>query len=320
MGSPKDPLLENEATDRTYYATGVLLDTTDFVAEQSYHRGRLARALSALHGVGTASGLSVDYEPHHKNSPGDPTDLEKAKEVGELVVSPGIAIDPLGRLVEVTTKSCIRVKRWYEGYEPAKLVRRIDDDFNIGPSVLNVPPEGVVADLFLRFRVYERGWTPAMASGLYDATDAVSPARLRDGYELRLVPRGELGQKPPSVPASPWPLPDGGKTWPSPSDWSQNPDTRVSDLKKAILASWHPGRPALLDKLWSSTFLPHELRYENNLAVEDPAWVFLARVVIGVTGIADSAGRSTRTGAVVVDNEMRPFAVTVAALARWLGI
>ncbi|WP_257446360.1 hypothetical protein [Archangium lipolyticum] len=320
MGSPKDPLLENEATDRTYYATGVLLDTTDFVAEQSYHRGRLARALSALHGIGTASGLSVTYEPHHKVSPDDPTDLAKAKEVGEIVVSPGIAIDPLGRLVEVTTKSCIRVKRWYEGQEPSKLVRRLDEHFNVGPSAVDLPEEGVVADLFLRFRVYERGWTPAMASGLYDATDAVSPARLRDGYELRLVPRGEQGQNPPSVPPSPWPLPDGGKTWPERPEENQDPATRVSDLKKAILSSWHPGRPALLDKLWSSNFLPHELRYENNLPVEDPAWVFLARVVIGVTGNADSSGRSNRTGVVAVDNEMRPFAVTVAALARWLGI
>lgn len=310
MSTPKDPLLENEAPDRTYYATGVLLDTTDFVTEQTYHRGRLARALATLHGVGTASGLRVAHETNDQ----DPV------QEGELAVYPGLALDPLGRQVEVSSKSCIRVKRWYEGYEPGKLLRRPKSDFNVGSTVTGLPDTGVVADLFLRFRVYERGWTPAMASGLYDATDAVSPARLRDGYELRLVPRTEL--HPPNVPDSPWPLPTGGKPWPDPSSPGDTA-ARRSALKNALLDSWHPGRPALLDKLWGSAFLPDELRFDKSQPEgkePDPAWVFLARVVIGVSGASDSGNRPIRTGTVAVDNEMRPFAVTVAALTRWLGI
>jgi hypothetical protein len=310
MSTPKDPLLENEAPDRTYYATGVLLDTSDFVTEQTYHRGRLARALATLHGVGTASGLRVAHETNQQ----DPV------QEGELAVYPGLALDPLGRQVEVSSKSCIRVKRWYEGYEPGKLLRRPKADFNIGPTTSTLPDQGVVADLFLRFRVSERGWTPAMASGLYDATDTVSPARLRDGYELRLVPRTEA--LPPSVPDSPWPLPTGGQTWPTPSTTADQ-TARRSALKKALLDSWHPGRPALLDKLWDSAFLPDELRFDKSQPEgkePDPAWVFLARVVIGVSGSNDSGNRPVRTGTVFVDNEMRPFAITVAALARWLGI
>jgi hypothetical protein len=310
MSHPKDSLLESEATDRTYYATGVLLDTTDFVAEQTYHRGRLARALATLHGVGTAAGLFVKHEP--KNT---------AVVEGEIAVSPGLALDPLGRLVEVTSHACIRVQRWYEGYTADKLLVRSKEHYNVGLPLEQLPPLGVVADLFLRFRVYERGWTPAMASGLYDATDAVSPSRLRDGFELRLVPRQEeAGKLLPGVPVGPWPLPERGSRWPEQSA----PGARKS-LKEAILHAWHPGRPALLDRLWKDTFLPHELRFdpnqpENDHKVADPAWVFLARVVIGVNGHAEAGKRAVRSGAVAVDNEMRPFAVTVAALARWLGI
>jgi hypothetical protein len=313
MSSPKDSLLEDEATDRTYYATGVLLDTADFVAEQTYHRGRLARALASLHGVGTAAGLFADHDPH-----------ANAAVEGEVFVQPGLAVDPLGRLVELSTKSCLRVKRWYEGYSPDKLIKRPKADFRVSLPSGSLPNFAVVADLFLRFRTYERGWTPALASGLYDATDAVSPARLRDGYELRLVPRTEA--LPPEVPQSPWPLPSGGKAWPDPSVVDVN--ARRAKLKEAIFAAWHPGRPALLDALWGSDFLPAELRFDTKQAdgnEPDPAWVFLARVVIAVSDTnmetaPDGTQRPQRTGTVKVDNEMRPFAVTVAALARWLGI
>jgi hypothetical protein len=318
MSSPKDPLLDTEATDRAYYATGVLLDTADFVAEQTYHRGRLARALAALHGVGTAAGLKVDYEEHN------PAQVE-----GELVVHPGLALDPLGRLVEIPSKACIRVKRWYEGYSADKLGVRQKAAFSIDeaekPS--EVPLKAVVADLFLRFRTYERGWTPALASGLYDATDAVTPARFRDGYELRLVLR-EGTDTLPRFPVGPWPFPlaipeTKRQYWPEGTETDRN-----RKLKQAILDSWHEGRTALLDALRENSFLPPELRVDPSQPdrhERDPAWVFLARVMIGIedTGTetgADGVVRPKRSGKVYVDNTMRPFAVTVAALSRWLGI
>ena len=47
----------------------------------------------------------------------------------------------------------------------------------------------------------QRGKTPAFAVGPFDATDAVVPSRLRDEYELRLVPRPH-GTVVPPVPAS----------------------------------------------------------------------------------------------------------------------
>ncbi len=51
-----DVLLSADTRDRLCYALGVLLDASDFDAEQAYHRGRLARALVYLNGMGTAAG------------------------------------------------------------------------------------------------------------------------------------------------------------------------------------------------------------------------------------------------------------------------
>ncbi len=48
--------------ERPAYSNGMLLDDRDFIAEQGYHRDRLARALAYLHGSGTVAGLDVTIE------------------------------------------------------------------------------------------------------------------------------------------------------------------------------------------------------------------------------------------------------------------
>src|SRR5262245_1972829 len=58
-----DPLVRLPRAERPAYATGMLLDAQDFQDEQTYHRARLARALSALAGSGTLAGLEVQYVP-----------------------------------------------------------------------------------------------------------------------------------------------------------------------------------------------------------------------------------------------------------------
>src|SRR5258708_794373 len=106
-----DPLAQKpELPDRLFYATGILLDAEDFRAEQLYHRGRLSRALAYLHGGGTVAGLRVDWiKPLN---PGEDAAFPKGRDE-EIVVNPGIAIDRLGRVIEVPTSGCIRLMRWY---------------------------------------------------------------------------------------------------------------------------------------------------------------------------------------------------------------
>ena len=58
-----DPLYAGPQPERAAYATGMLLDAQDFIDEQTYHRGRLARALALLAGGGTLAGLEVTHRP-----------------------------------------------------------------------------------------------------------------------------------------------------------------------------------------------------------------------------------------------------------------
>ena len=55
-----DPLYARPSPERPVYATGMLLDASDFTAEQTYHRGRLARALALSTGGGKTSGVRLD--------------------------------------------------------------------------------------------------------------------------------------------------------------------------------------------------------------------------------------------------------------------
>ena len=140
-------------------------------------------------------------------------------------------------------------------------------------------------------------------------------ARLRDDYELRLVPR-TAAYPPPVVPASPFPDPTE----------EADPAERRKLLRQAIFNSWRGSREHELAQLWSDTFIPAELlkdETQSDKRMRDPAWVFLARVVIGATTTEVTQGtqqRYTLQGGVYIDNDSRPFSLSTAALARWMGV
>lgn len=304
MTAPNDPLLSLETRDRLFYALGVLLDATDFDAEQAYHRGRLARALAYLNGMGTAAGLKAGIRP-----------VPPLTSASELTVDAGLAVDPLGRLVEVPAEACLKLERWYwqDGLVLSDFGVFNAVDFRVSPGAVGLPATGVVADLFLRFRPDARGKTPAFATGPFDATDAVVQARMRDGYELRLVPRTQANP-PPAVPVSAFP-----------DTTEANLALRRAALRNAVFNAWKGSRTEELAQLWASTFIPPSLLIDPEQPdhkVRDPAWVFLARVVLGTQVGTETRGALVRPkldGTAFIDNDLRPFALTAAALARWIG-
>lgn len=271
--------------DRVYYATGISLDAEDFLAEQLYHRSRLARALFYLHGSGTAAGLRVDWNKPLK--PGDDAQFPQGRDE-EIVVQPGLAIDRLGRLIEFPRSACIRVDRWYQS--------QIADDLTKG---FHLDRGGVVVDVFVRFVSCERGKTPAFAAGAFDALDAVAPARLRDSYELTLVIRQEasadLNQH---LPQNPW------------GDFSTGDRPA---LQTAILNAWHEGSDQ-----WDETGLKPLAEHAIG---QDPTALFLARLVLPATA-ALPGQRPVRTAdaTIVPDNSQRSFVYAAGAIARWLEL
>lgn len=297
-----DPLLARPNADRLAYATGMLLDAQDFSDEQTYHRGRLARALAFLAGPGTLAGLRVEHVPG------------SAEQVEEIRVQPGLAVDRLGRLIELPRPACLRLPRWYAalaavgaGSAAAQasydaLAGFVSPRFTEAGTAL--PARALVADVFLRFVACPRGLTPSFAQGPFDALNAVSTARLRDAYELQLIARPGLDDGYDGLP-----LPPGGAAL---GDATATPGARRDALQDAVLLGWsasgHAGGTGEDGGLEPAPEHPAELA--------DHSAVFLARVLLPVDGATPPA-RTADTP--LVDNWGRRFLPPAALFAQFAG-
>ena len=316
-----DPLYRLSDATRPHYATGMLLDAGDFAAEQAYHRNRLARALAfasgaggrrlpagageapgatGLFGGGTLAGLRVGHRPAAEG------------QVEEIRVAPGLAVDRLGRLVELPRPVCLRLQRWFDGElardggddlrraalgDPARFASaRLTEQIAAGAEPL--PARAVIVDVFVRFVTCRQALTPAFASGPFDALDAVETARLRDAWEVHFVPRGDG-------------LDDGFDGLPlRDRDLSAlSGGERRDALQDAVLDGW----PDLAATLGIDGEVAPPPGHSPGL---DPTAVFLARVFIAV-GAGDPPARS---GAVIVDNGGRRFLPHLGIMAGALGL
>jgi hypothetical protein len=296
MSTRDDTLDLENPPDRVFYELGVMLDKEDFRGEQTYHRGRLARALAFLEGPGTVAGLRVDVTP-------DPaTPAPPSPDAEEVRVHPGLAIDEVGRLIEVPSLRCTRVARWYAAQaadqDGAARLRAAFHPVSVGAAAGHV-----IVDLFLRFAACERGKTPAFATGPFDALDAVQPSRIRDGFELQLVPRIEGS---PPLPPPRWPVFAGTTA-----------AERRQALHSAILDAWDAFRPKNRreedvpdDPVVPTWFDPYGARH----------WILLARLSIPATdqGV-DLPAQRDASQKIVVDSTIRPFVYTPGALLRLLS-
>jgi len=204
-----DPSLAKEATDdlvqeslalrgvpeRVNYATGVLLGAEDFAAEQLYQRGRLGRAFAALYGHGTVAGLRVSCPAN------DNAGLE-------VQIAAGLALDRLGRLIEVRRTQCIHIERWLAQRRSLKATAKERNDVIDAVREDTPGAKRLVFDVFARFVICPHGKTPAFAAGPFNATDYVVASRLADAFELSLqlahrvgitdaAPDGELAMPQP---------------------------------------------------------------------------------------------------------------------------
>jgi hypothetical protein len=297
-----DPLYARPQPQRPAYFTGMLLDAQDFRDEQTYHRGRLAQAIAFLSGGGTVAGLRVTHRAEDAAT-GTPE---------EIRVEPGLAVDRLGRLVEVPRPACLRLQRWFEASMAADggdtlrraayadLARfvslRLRTESGSG-DIPALPARAIVADVFLRFVACEQGLTPSFATGPFDALDAVATSRLRDAYELLLVARDALDDDYDGLPA-PGPV----------LTLIPNVVERRAVLQDLVLNAWSAsGRSGQEGELAPLPEHPRDI---------DPTAVFLARVLIPAT--PDEPPQRDGTG-VLVDNWARRFVPSIGLLMRWLG-
>jgi len=292
---PNDPLAGGVVPDRVFYATGVLLDAEDFLDEQTYHRGRLARALGYLYGSGTVAGLRVEVRPQNE----DPDE--------ELVIHPGLAIDRIGRMIEVPAARCMRLRNWFDNQvsehaDDLTQAHKTNAEQLLSPAAAEgvSPLAGFVADLFVHFRDCERGKTPAFANGPFDAIDAVQPSRIRDSAEFELRLRIDaLTPADPKLPRNEWPDLSG----------LNDMDARRRALQDQVLDSWHEGTDAR-DRGGITPAVEH-------LAVQDYTSVFITRLIFPAAGASPP---SRAPGTIIVDNYSRKFIYPAPGLARLLTL
>ncbi len=306
MSLISDPVHTRLTSDRLHYATGELLGADDFRDEQTYHRRQLARALLFLHGSGTIAGLGV-VTTHQPGQNGAPDEVE-------LEVEPGLALDRVGRLIEVPREACLRLRRWFEfgaGNDPRDESSGRDeldrDDLRSAWRADASPAGGaVVADIYLAFHPCDRGYTPAFASGPFDALDASQPSRVRDGYELTLVPRAEPDADLPAA-FDPWASLDGA-----------TPAERLESARILSLDAWEQLAPPAPN---------HAGAFHDNPPGVDPTAVLLARLRVPAAEAANvvSAPRPDWSAAAWPDPlanvnvNVRNFLFPSAALRRIAG-
>ncbi len=184
----EDGLETRPVPERLYLHDGALLTQDHFRAEQLYHRGQVSRLALHLHGYGTVCGLNVQLDP------------STGPEV-EVKVAPGLALDRLGRLVELPYESCLDLGTW--------LRQQHDEPVTRGHVLTGLRPAGgglpehLVADVYLAFHACARQPEPAFATGNADTIDGVQASRILDTGQLSLVvrPAGD-DREPQSLVAS----------------------------------------------------------------------------------------------------------------------
>jgi hypothetical protein len=288
-----DPLTAAYSAERVNYVTGVMLQADDFLAEQTYHRGRLAQLMRHMLGFGTLAGLRVAAPP-------------RDRKLLEIQVEPGVAIDRYGRLIEVQAPYCIEVARWFAA-QPMSTLRTAT---HLAPRT--PLDKAVVADIFLSAHPCGRGKTPSFAAGPFDALDALVASRLAETPKLELVLRSEGNpdpERPASAPPQPSNIPNPTNFWPKPSGTAA---AVAAAQIEAVLGCWDVGTSDSLDDSLSP-LVEHVYGRETSA-------VLLARVAIPVTIETNSENvvltRLDTTKKIIVDNSIRPI---IFVPGKWFG-
>jgi hypothetical protein len=209
----------------------------------------------------------------------------------EIQVAPGMAVDRVGRMIEVPRTVCIRIQVW--------LANQTVSDLN---SALH--SGNILIDVFATFIPCTRGVTPCFATNDdYSATDAFSPNRLLDSFAMQLVLRTDAT---PQLPQDPWLL-----TGPVPT--TAISASVAQGLKQSILKA--KSGPAATAPFSSTGATPAE--YPPGF---DASSVFLARISIPATAGASGQPPTYNVNQISIDNLSRLFLYPPSLVARSIGL
>jgi hypothetical protein len=222
-----------------------------------------------------------------------------------VAVTAGLAIDRVGRLIDVPRTVCILLNNWL-AQQIASWQAQIA---NPQPGQTPIPDPNLavyngttlVCDVFATFVPCTRGLTPCFATeDDYDATDAFSPNQWLDSFAMQLVLRTDgTPPLPPPTPADPWK--PSGPLVASGSGLTAANETTLQNL--------------LLGAMAGPTAKPVEYP-----PLFDTSSVFLARIKIAATTGASGQPPVFNLAQVSIDNNSRLFIYPAGLLARLIGL
>lgn len=292
---------------RVAYRHGMMLGVEAVRDEQSYNRRRLNRHQYWLHGTGTVVGLAVtlDFTAPAAGAADDP-DADRDM---RLLVSPGIALDGLGREIALHEGYCLDLRAWIEA-------NRDPDTRDWTGSSTHIPQQGGLwLEVSIRAADCDRGLQPVLAHEVNAGIDPVATARIEQGMQLSIRPITPADADPAAL-AVPDPIaePLPGAMHPgSPPDLDALLTDSERDYLDALadvpeaLVRFHAAR---LYRLRAATLEPDLLDEQ----IDGLARVLLARIRLTTLG---DAGLVSHPSRVAINNLVRPFVTNPDAL-RWL--
>ncbi len=278
-----------EPLRRVSYEAGMMLGLEATRDEQAYHRRRLTRHQYWLQGFGTLAGLNVSMNPDTHPDADDDTTVR-------LQVSPGIALDGLGREVMLHETYCIDLGQWLTAQTEASLLEGWDG----GPGYLWLK-------VCIRYKDCAIARQPVLARKLNLSTDAVQPSRTADSVQLELIP-----ERPPAGDERyrPWASHEAvTDDLPGLSESEQTTLQSANDTSAAAGAQMHL-HARLLHALDSSGLSTQNLADE----LESGARLLLAHIRIEASQIDNLIVNPQR---IQINNLVRPFLTTPSQMA-WL--
>ena len=155
-----------DPTKHVNYSLGMVLGVDDFTQEFAYLSGRDQWLARDLLGYGTVSGLRVRVD-------GDADDPR-------VVVEPGAAVTPGGRLVRVKPAQCARLRDWVR-----------ENQATVRESLTSSPPASPLDGtlplyVVLCYRDCPVDMVPIPGEPCRTEEDSMAPSRLRDDFRLEL--------------------------------------------------------------------------------------------------------------------------------------
>jgi hypothetical protein len=222
----------------------------------------------------------------------------------EIAVTPGVAIDRVGRLIEVPRQVCIILSDWLNQQITAwqnSVAHPVPGQTSLPNPNHAVHNGNLVVDVFATFVPCTRGLTPCFsAEDDYDATDAFSANRLLDSFAMQLVLRTD--GTPTTVPPTP-----------------QDPWKSIGALPDAGTGLTTANETTLQNLLLEATAGPVTAAVEY-LDGFDTSSVFLARILFPAAAGAGSNGPTYDLTKLSIDNNSRLFLYPAGLVARLAGL